>query len=249
MTVGPTAEFSTVSILILAASVIVGCGSNGVNPSTETGNPALTQESTTINETTGTAETGSTPPPSSNAQEPNQPATQFESQATSQSPEPQSSAAEIEQETAQPLSCNSSSEAFKTVFLTLINDARAQPRQCGNTSHDAAPAVSWSPILEQAAQRHSEDMASRDFFSHTGSDNTSVADRVDTTGYPWQQVGENIAAGQTTAEQAMRGWLESPGHCRNIMNSDYADIAVTCATNNSTTYSTYWTNVFGKEFD
>lgn len=150
---------------------------------------------------------------------------------------------------AHTLRCDASAQEFQSVFLQLINEARAQPRQCGNSSHEAAPAVRWNAQLHQAAQQHSIDMANRNFFSHTGSDNTRVAERVDATGYSWQRVGENIAAGQPTAEEALQGWLDSPGHCRNLMNPDFADIAVACVTGESTQFNTYWTNVFGAEFD
>lgn len=147
------------------------------------------------------------------------------------------------------MKCTATLEEFKATFITLLNNARAEPRQCGNTSHEPAPAVGWNEKLYLAAIRHSIDMTENDFFSHTGSDSSSVADRVDTTGYPWQTVGENIAAGQRTAKEAMDGWLSSPGHCRNIMNPVYEDAAVTCVIKTPTEYTTYWTNVFGTEFE
>jgi len=147
------------------------------------------------------------------------------------------------------LKCLGTLKEFKFTFLKLLNKARAESRQCGTTSHEPAPEVRWNEKLYLAAIRHSIDMTENDFFSHTGSDNTSVADRVDATGYPWQTVGENIAAGQTNAKEAMDGWLSSPGHCRNIMNPDYDEVAVTCVMKSPTEYTTYWTNVFGSEFE
>ena len=50
--------------------------------------------------------------------------------------------------------------------------------------------------LRAAARAHAMDMAQNDFFSHTGSGGSSVADRATATGYLWTTVGENIAAGQ-----------------------------------------------------
>lgn len=50
--------------------------------------------------------------------------------------------------------------------------------------------------LQAAARAHAVDMAQNDFFSHTGSDGSSVADRTTMAGYLWTTVGENIAAGQ-----------------------------------------------------
>lgn len=147
------------------------------------------------------------------------------------------------------LACSGSLAEFKATFLKLLNDARAEARQCGNTSHEPAPAVSWNNNLHTAAQRHSTDMSENDFFSHIGSDNSNVAERVDASGYPWQSVGENIAAGQRSAKEAMDGWLTSPGHCRNIMSPAFKEVGVTCVVNSTTEYETYWTNVFGSEFE
>jgi len=146
------------------------------------------------------------------------------------------------------IDCTASAAEYQATFMKLLNDARAVARQCGNTSHDAVPPVTWSEQLTEAALKHSIDMTQNNFFSHTGSDNSSVADRVSATGYSWQTVGENIAAGQRSAQAAMDGWLESPGHCRNIMNPNYTEVGVTCVRNTGADYSNYWTNVFGRSF-
>ncbi len=149
----------------------------------------------------------------------------------------------------QPLTCSASSEEFQTVFIALINQARSEPRQCGNTSHNAAPPIRWNAQLAEASERHSIDMSENDFFSHTGSDNSSVANRVDATEYQWSSVGENLAAGQNTVNAAIEGWLSSPGHCRNIMDTSYQETGIACRENQNTEFSTYWTNVFGTEFE
>ncbi len=66
--------------------------------------------------------------------------------------------------------------------------------------------------LQGAAQTHADNMSSNNFFSHTGSDGSSVGDRVTAQGYTWGMVGENIAQGQTTTGEALTGWQNSPGH-------------------------------------
>lgn len=229
--------------LAVATVLSVACGSNGVTPSTQSTTSAVNAPLTEVN-TPEPIETGQVSSPSQVEATSSEPDLDTEPSDTST----ELAAAQPSTESATSLGCESSPEDFQAVFLPLINDARALPRQCGTTSHEAAAAVAWSQALEQAARKHSEDMATQNFFSHTGSDNSSIADRVDATGYPWQRVGENIAAGQITADEVLQGWLNSPGHCRNIMNPDFEDIAVTCDMNSSTEYATYWTNVFGAEF-
>ena len=104
--------------------------------------------------------------------------------------------------------------------------------------------------LAEAAQGHSDSMAADDFFSHTGADGSSVGDRVKEEGYEFARTGENIAAGQTTAEQVVEGWMNSPGHRANILNADYTEIGIGYELlendTGSVNYNRYWTQVFGK---
>lgn len=146
------------------------------------------------------------------------------------------------------LTCQANPKQFRTTFIDLINKARAKPRQCGDTSYTAAAPLRWNAQLATAAERHSLDMSDNNFFDHTGTGNTSVGERVNAANYAWQSVGENLAAGQLTLQEAIEGWLSSPGHCRNIMNTRYKEAGLACVENQSTEFSTYWTNVFGAEF-
>ncbi len=87
-------------------------------------------------------------------------------------------------------------------------------------------------------------MAENNFFSHTGSDGLSVSGRVTATGYDWSAVGENIAAGQSTVDQVMQSWLDSEGHCKNIMSDQFDEFAVSRVDTDSADYDHYWTQVF-----
>ncbi|MDB4224078.1 CAP domain-containing protein [Granulosicoccus sp.] len=139
--------------------------------------------------------------------------------------------------------CSASGLHIQLRTLELINEARSQPRACGTVSFEATDDLSWNTLLLQAADKHSTDMAQHNFFDHIGSDGSTIGARVDETGYEWRAVGENIAAGQETASSAIAGWLDSPGHCRNIMNPAFTEIAVSCAEDAGADFSQYWTNV------
>ncbi|MET0091519.1 MAG: Ig-like domain-containing protein [Candidatus Thiodiazotropha sp.] len=108
-------------------------------------------------------------------------------------------------------------------MLTLVNNARAVARLCGDTNYPAVPALAWHCDLETAAQGHSDSMAENNFFSHTGLDGSSPGDRITETGYIWRAYNENIAAGYNTKEEAMIGLLESPGHCANLMSASVTE--------------------------
>ena len=131
-------------------------------------------------------------------------------------------------------------------MLNQVNAARGSSRFCGDDQMPAVAKLSWNCQLRNAAQVHFNDMAKNNFFNHTGSDGLSVSDRVTAAGYSWNSVGENIAAGQSSIAEVMAGWLNSPGHCRNIMASSFTEFGSALVTNNESDYSRYWTQVFAR---
>jgi uncharacterized protein YkwD len=80
-----------------------------------------------------------------------------------------------------------------------------------------------SPKLCEATAIHARDMAKHQKLDHTGSDGSTVADRVKRVGYIYVRVGENIARGQRTVDQVMDTWMKSPGHRANIL-ADYTEM-------------------------
>ena len=137
---------------------------------------------------------------------------------------------------------------FAPTALARLNQMRAAGADCRSAGRYApAAAVGWNAQLTQAAERHTQDMVARDLFSHVGSDASTLADRIDATGYVWRSLGENIAAGQVGIDAVMSGWLSSDGHCANLMNPDFAEVGLVCMAGNANTrYSTYWTLDFAK---
>lgn len=129
--------------------------------------------------------------------------------------------------------------------LDLVNQARASARTCGTNKHPAAAPLVWDAKLAVAARGHAKDMADRNYFSHTSQDGRSFVDRITNAGYKGFAIGENIAAGQQTAEDVMQSWLNSAGHCNNIMNADAKELGVGMAQNSSSQYGVYWVQNFG----
>jgi uncharacterized protein YkwD len=134
----------------------------------------------------------------------------------------------------------------RSELLQLVNDARGAARQCGNTAHPAAPPLQWSCRLEAAALGHSIDMGMHNFFSHTGSDGLSAGHRITQAGYAWRSWAENIAAGYSTAEAVVQAWLNSPGHCSNIMNPNMVHTGVAYAMPTGSDFRIYWTQKFAR---
>lgn len=74
----------------------------------------------------------------------------------------------------------------------------------------------WNARLARVAQRHSEDMARRGFFSHVNPDGLDPFERMEHASLDFSRAAENIAAGQTTAREVFSGWMASGRHRANL---------------------------------
>jgi uncharacterized protein YkwD len=99
------------------------------------------------------------------------------------------------------------------------------------------PALTWSAAAVRAAQRHSDDMARNNTFTHRGTDGSQVGGRLRAVGAVWQLAAENIAQGGRTADDVTRLWLVSAGHRANIENCEYTHHGVAVSGDR-------WTHVF-----
>ncbi len=132
---------------------------------------------------------------------------------------------------------------IRTDMVIFVNQARAKMRRCGLQLQKAVPKIRWNQRLTIAARRHSYDMATNNRLQHDGSDGSDVGIRAIRAGYQWQIVGENVSAGHQTSQEVVQKWLQSKGHCQNIMNLKFVDIGAACYRNPNSTYGTYWTLV------
>ena len=137
------------------------------------------------------------------------------------------------------------SSSISRQILDLVNRARLTGRRCGGKAYPPAGPLILNPLLANAALAHSQDMAVFGGFDHRGHDGSSPAMRVERAGYGrYLVVGENIAAGAMTAAEVTQGWLDSPAHCENIMDSRFSEIGMAFAVNLSSSELVYWTQVF-----
>ena len=129
-------------------------------------------------------------------------------------------------------------DATAISLLGAVNHARGSGATCSADYYPPVGALSLEPRLVKTAQLHTADMVGKAYFSHTGSDGTSVSQRVTRQGYEWRAVGENIAYGQRSVEQVVEAWMNSPSHCRAIMDSEFTQLGAARVEN-------HWTLVFG----
>ncbi len=130
-------------------------------------------------------------------------------------------------------STNGDYSAFQKKVLELVNVER---------SKNGLKPLTMNANLSKTATLKSQDMAKLNYFSHTSPTYGSPFDMMKKYGISYRTAGENIAMGQTTPEQVMQGWMNSPGHRANILNSSFTQLGVGVAKNSNG--QLYWTQQF-----
>ena len=130
--------------------------------------------------------------------------------------------------------------------LAEMNRHRQAGTSCPSGPKDSVGPLEMSPELRIAARCHSMDMATNDFFSHTGSGGTSFSDRARSAGYSGRPRGENIAAGNGTGVASVEQWMNSrDGHCDAIMAGASNEVGIGYMPYTPSMWRHYWTAVFG----
>ncbi|KAF1773105.1 CAP domain [Phytophthora cactorum] len=148
--------------------------------------------------------------------------------------------------------------AVETHSPTAIGDAVAQGHNAQTSPHAlllaavnkeraavGLPSLCMNTKLQSAAQKHSNDMAANNFMSHTGSNGSSMSQRITASGFKWTAIAENVAAGQKDVTTVMQAWMNSAGHKKNILGSKYKMFGCGYAYNANSIYKRYWTQEFG----
>lgn len=121
--------------------------------------------------------------------------------------------------------------SFTAQVAALVNEERAKAGLSPLTVNSGAA----SAALIRAREIETS-------FSHTRPDGSSFSTALTQSGVSFRSSGENIAYGQRTPEEVMKGWMNSPGHRANIMNQDFTAIGVGYYQSNTGTG--YWTQLF-----
>ena len=116
-----------------------------------------------------------------------------------------------------PVSARGSTENVSAPAVAAVNKLRARH---GRT------ALRAEPRLARAAASHADDMARKRFFSHTGSNGSTVGNRARAHEYGPCVIAENIAKGHPRLDLVLRDWMRSRGHRRNILNAEVTDFAI-----------------------
>lgn len=124
-------------------------------------------------------------------------------------------------------------DAYRQEVLRLVNAER--------TSRGIAPLSMSNSRLTNAAQKRADEITIT--FSHTRPNGTQCSTVLDEYSVSWRAFGENIAAGYPTPASVVEGWMNSPGHRANILNSSYTQIGIGYVYD-STNHRAYWSQIF-----
>ena len=130
-----------------------------------------------------------------------------------------------------------------------------QARECFDATnafrvnHGRKP-LTWDNAAALTATKHSRDMATNNYFSHTSQDDRSMTDRfAEVSQRKWNACGENIAAGNVYGISAFDGWVNSPGHRENMLNDQFQYLGVGSGYHSDSDYRYYMTQLFMAFFD
>lgn len=107
------------------------------------------------------------------------------------------------------------------------------------------PALSFNSTLADAARNQARMMADRDELSHDFGPGLTLRERVTAVGYQGP-VGENVAGGQRTLEQALDGWMNSAGHRSTMLSDMWSSVGMAVVNGRQgSRYGVYWAAIFG----
>jgi uncharacterized protein YkwD len=119
----------------------------------------------------------------------------------------------------------------------------------GARKANGRPPLSYNDRLEQAARSQAKLMASRDQLGHDLG--VTLRERVTKAGYEGA-VGENVAGGQRTLEEAIEGWLSSPAHRDTLLSTKFTEFGLAVAAvpaGKPSRYGIYWAFIAGGSFE
>lgn len=114
--------------------------------------------------------------------------------------------------------------------------------------------LEWDDALGYAARYHAKDMAEKNYFGHDSYDrdgdnlkkSCGIFERMEKfASYP--SMAENIYAGPISAEVVVKGWMESPGHRKNILNAKTSKLGVGYYFSEDAEYRNYWVQNFASD--
>jgi uncharacterized protein YkwD len=114
--------------------------------------------------------------------------------------------------------------------LLAVNTARARGGPCGGLgAFKPSVALAWHADLAEAAHRQASWIAERGELLHVGPRGEVLAERARAAGYAFRRVNENLALGQHSIGETVADWLQSEGHCANLLDPTVTEFGLALA--------------------
>jgi Cysteine-rich secretory protein family len=151
---------------------------------------------------------------------------------------------------ANPLFLEPAWRLFRHICVSGIRGTSRAAAQCASSTDAFRAKYGLSPLvldarLSRAAAMQSKDQAGRSWIGHYWSDGSRPRDRAARAGYRPKIAAENVASGQKSFSDVLRGWEGSSGHRSNLLLPNVSGAGVAMAQNESG--RAYWTLVLGAE--
>ncbi|MCO5248038.1 MAG: CAP domain-containing protein [Chitinophagales bacterium] len=130
----------------------------------------------------------------------------------------------------------------KADMLIAVNQLRKTGCQCGNEYMPSVSLLKWNEDLERVASNQANYLNDNQITSnvHIGKNGATLRERLDVVGYKLYYGAENVSYNNSSLLDVVKGWQQSPNHCRNMMGAVYKMMGAARA-------GDYWTQVFGGE--
>lgn len=119
---------------------------------------------------------------------------------------------------------------YEREVVRLVNEIRRE---------HGLKTLTLNAALSDVARVKSDDMRSKNYFSHQSPTYGSPFDMMKKFGIKYNTAGENIAKGYVSPRAVVDGWMNSEGHRANILRSSFTEIGVGYVADGH-----YWTQMF-----
>lgn len=145
-----------------------------------------------------------------------------------------------------PVTCGA--DVSPEAVAQRLNDVRHRGAGCPTGGWSTAPPLAWNERLVDAARVQAREMARLGRMSHRDSQDRGLGERLRAAGYRFNTAVENVAIGYPSVDDVVDAWLESEGHCENLMNASVREFGLACtdaASNGAPEERRYWALVLG----
>ena len=126
--------------------------------------------------------------------------------------------------------------------MSEVNALRKRGCYCGREWMPPVRPVEWHSTLYEISRKYARYMYQNKYFSHISREGRDVGDRLDEMHYRWQKVGENIGYGFDNFYSVFGAWIDSPSHCRMLMDPDMTHMGLS-------KYYNYWVQSFARPME